>query len=134
MFSEMRKGLLAGSYVRFRQSFGHVLYGIYMCVSIFYLYIYIASEREVSFDANSGSLLSDMGVARNRGLSRSQPPSPVTNLCREPSVTNPCRGFLCRILRSPQACGKEGLPQHPPHSVTSLVAKRPPGHVTSRCF
>ena len=40
----------------------------------------------------------NMGVARNRGLSRSPPF--VTNLCRRPSVANPCRGPLCTVLQS----------------------------------
>ena len=48
------------------------------------------------------------------------------NLCRGPSVTNPCRGPLCRVLQSSTGLSQGGFAARPPDSVTSLVAKRPP--------
>ena len=72
-----------------------------------------------------------MRVARNRGLSRS--PSSVTNLCRGLFVTNPCRGPLCRVLQSPIGLSQGGFVARLP-TVTSLVAKRAPGPVTSPMF
>ena len=72
-----------------------------------------------------------MGVARNGGLSRF--PSSVTNLCRGLSATNPCCGPLCTAavfnrLIAGSDCRKTL------DSVTSLVAKRPPGPATSPMF
>ena len=61
----------------------HILYTIYSRVYTIYYRLY--------------SVYMQMAVTRNRGLSRSSPPS-VTYLCRRPSVTNPCRGPLCRVL------------------------------------
>ena len=74
-----------------------------------------------------------VAVTRNRGLSRSPLP-PVTYLCREPSVTNPCRGPLCRALWSSIGLWQGGFVARPPNSVTSLVAKRPRGPVTGPMF
>ena len=73
-----------------------------------------------------------MAVSRNRGLSRS--PHSFTNLCRTPSVAKPCRGPLCRVLYSSIGLSQGGFVARPPDSATSLVAKRPPGPVTSAMF
>ena len=55
-------------------------------------------------------------------------PSPFC-LCRGASVTNPCRGLLCRVLQSSTGLSQGGFKTS--RFFTSLVAKRPPGPVTS---
>ena len=58
-----------------------------------------------------------------------RPPTSVTNLCRGPPVTNRCRGPLWTVLQSSNRRVAGRVCPKTPDSVTSFVAKRPPGPI-----
>ena len=93
----------------------------YLYIYRMYIQIYIDIHRFI-----------DMAVARNRGFSRSPPPPSVTYLCCGPSVTNPCS--RTSALSTVVGLSQGGFVARTPDSVTSLVAKRPPGPVTGLMF
>ena len=93
------------------------VFSLSVCVSIFlpiYLSLYLSIHFSITGIQAHTYINVRMAVTRNRGLSRSPPPPFVTYLCRGPSVTNPCRGPLCRVLQSAIGLSQGGFVAGPP--------------------